>query len=93
MSINHARPTVLASANPYDSDSRGDGVCAIHKLALPLVATPRKRDLTLKDLAAQLDLGITTVSDILLRGKTNYRARLSSACAPPPPPRATVPTL
>jgi DNA-binding LacI/PurR family transcriptional regulator len=34
----------------------------------------RKRALTLKDLAAELELGITTVSDILLRGKTNYRA-------------------
>lgn len=28
---------------------------------------------TLKHLAEELDLGITTVSDILLRGKTNYR--------------------
>ena len=35
---------------------------------------PRKPALTLKDLAVELDLGITTVSDILLRGKTNYRA-------------------
>jgi DNA-binding LacI/PurR family transcriptional regulator len=36
-------------------------------------ALMKKRPLTLKDLATHLDLGITTVSDILLRGKTNYR--------------------
>ena len=36
--------------------------------------TRGKRAPTIKDIALRLDLGVTTVSDILLRGKTNYRA-------------------
>lgn len=34
----------------------------------------KQRPVTLKNLAGHLGLGITTVSDILLRNKTNYRA-------------------
>ncbi|MEM6823313.1 MAG: LacI family DNA-binding transcriptional regulator [Verrucomicrobiota bacterium] len=33
----------------------------------------KTKEIRLKDIADQLDLGVTTVSDILLRGKTNYR--------------------
>ncbi|GEM_PF-143667 len=68
-------PTVLPSAAglPSSTAFESDAVrTSVSSVAYPPM--PRKRALTLKDLAAELDLGITTVSDILLRGKTNYRA-------------------
>ncbi|MBC8009060.1 MAG: LacI family DNA-binding transcriptional regulator [Burkholderiales bacterium] len=73
------QPTIplaaVADSNPPLSlNSERDPGFRFPTLGVEFTDMSRKRAVTLKDLAAQLDLGITTVSDILLRGKTNYRA-------------------
>lgn len=67
-------PPFADSNPPVSGNSERDPVFRSSTVGIKPTDMSRKRATTLKDLAVQLDLGITTVSDILLRGKTNYRA-------------------